>query len=144
MAQASSSPRSPAESIQEPPALDVLVEHFVAAKRSLSSTAQVYRANEIVQDARRLVEEHAVLSAKSTFVRNGLNEQLHVLHTIGAGVDSVSREAQVDFQVDTSYASTSIHVSEPVHRPSSDHSMSPTIVCRQHFLPCARLSSAEN
>jgi len=94
-----SSPRSAAGSYQEAPTLDRLVGHLVAAKRSLSSSAQVYRANEIVQEARLSVEKSAVLRAKNTFVRNGVDEQVHVLHAAGAGLERVAREAQVDFQV---------------------------------------------
>jgi len=94
---ASASP-SPTASIHEPPTLDRLVVYFVAAKRSLSSTSQVWRANKIVQEARRLVEEHAVLKAKNTFVRHGVEEQVNVLHSVGTGLETVAREAQVEFQ----------------------------------------------
>lgn len=95
----SSSPQqSPAASTHEAP-LEQLVEHFVAAKRSLSSTALVYRANEIVQDARGHIEECAILRAKNTFLRSGVDEQVNVLNSVRSGLDSVSAEAQVDFQV---------------------------------------------
>ena len=93
--------QSPSESVHSPPTLDRLITHFVAAKKSLSSTSQVYRANEIVQDARKALEEAAVLKAKNTFIRNGADEELHVLQAVGTGLDTVGREAQVDFQVST-------------------------------------------
>lgn len=95
---ASPSSPSPNASIHEPASLDTLVAYFVAAKRSLSSTKQVWRADEIVRQARRLVEEHAVLKAKNTFVRTGVDEQVNVLHSVGTGLETVGREAQVDFQ----------------------------------------------
>jgi len=89
---------SPNASIHEPATLDRLVVYFVAAKRSLSSTSQVSRADEIVRGARRLIEEHAVLKAKNTFVRTGVDEQVNVLHSVGTGLETVGREAQVEFQ----------------------------------------------
>ncbi|KAF2221704.1 autophagy-related protein 17 [Elsinoe ampelina] len=88
---------SPAGSLSEPPSLDRLVAYFVAAKRSLSATTHVYKANEIVEDARALVEQGGVLKAKNTYVRNGIEEQIHVLQNIHGGLESVGLEAQLDF-----------------------------------------------
>lgn len=90
---------SPAGSISEAPSLERLVACFVAAKRSLSATSHVYKANEIVEDARSLVEEGGILRAKNTYVRNGVEEQFHVLQNIHGGLEAVGQEAQVDFQV---------------------------------------------
>ncbi|PSK60589.1 hypothetical protein B9Z65_739 [Elsinoe australis] len=89
---------SPAGSISEAPSLERLVACFVAAKRSLSATSHVYKANEIVEDARSLVEEGGILRAKNTYVRNGVEEQFHVLQNIHGGLEAVGHEAQVDFQ----------------------------------------------
>lgn len=80
------------------PSLDVLVGHFVAAKKSLASTSHVYRANEIVEDARALIEEAAVLKSKNTYVRNGVQEQVRILRNIHGGLEAVGLEAQIDFQ----------------------------------------------
>lgn len=85
-------------SYYEAPTLEHLVDHFVAAKRSLSSTTHVYRANEIVHGARGLVEQSAVLRAKNTHLRSGVAEQIHLLDSVHGGLDSVGREAEVDFK----------------------------------------------
>jgi autophagy-related protein 17 len=87
---------SPSRSIDE---LERLVHHFVAAKRSLSSTASVSRAHHVVITARRLVEETAVLSAKNAFVRQGVLEEANVLVAVRDGLDSIGRETDVDFKV---------------------------------------------
>lgn len=85
-----------ASSIDE---LERLVLHFVAAKRSLSSTASVSRAHHVVTTARRLVEETAVLSAKNAFVRQGVLQEANVLVAVRDGLDTVGRETDVDFKV---------------------------------------------
>jgi autophagy-related protein 17 len=87
---------SPSRSIDE---LERLVQHFVAAKRSLSSTASVSRARHVVTTARRLVEETAVLSAKNAFVKQGVLEEANVLVAVRDGLDSIGRETDVDFKV---------------------------------------------
>ena len=87
---------SPSRSIDE---LERLVQHFVAAKRSLSSTASVERAHHVVTTARRLVEDTAVLSAKNAFVRQGVLEEANVLVAVRDGLDSIGRETDVDFKV---------------------------------------------
>ncbi|KAK8208973.1 autophagy protein 17 [Zalaria obscura] len=89
---------SPSASYNGEPTLEQLVTHFVAAKRSLSATTDAYRANEIVNTARELIEETAVLQAKNTFVRHGVEEEVSVLHSIRDGLDSVGRNAEVEFK----------------------------------------------
>ena len=79
--------------------LERLVQHFVAAKRSLSSTALVARAHDVVTTARHLVEESAVLSAKNAFLRQGVLEEANVLVAVRDGLDSIGRETDVDFKV---------------------------------------------
>ncbi|KAF2154702.1 APG17-domain-containing protein [Myriangium duriaei CBS 260.36] len=93
-----SHPTSRVPSPDQPPPLDLLVGYFVSAKKSLSSTSHVYRANEIVEDARALVEEGAVLKAKNAYVRNGVEEQVRILRNIHGGLEAVGLEAQIDFQ----------------------------------------------
>lgn len=93
-----SGPTSPAGSTHEP-TLSGLVQHFVAAKRSLSSTTHVFRANEIVHDARGFVEESAILRAKNTFIRHGVAEQVELLHSVHDSLESVGADAQLEFQV---------------------------------------------
>lgn len=90
---------SPSHSYEETPTLERLVTHFLAAKRSLSSTDQVYRANEIVNGARSHIEESAVLQAKNTFLRKGVDEEVHALHSVRDGLDTVGRTAELEFKV---------------------------------------------
>ncbi|KAI5199236.1 APG17-domain-containing protein [Aureobasidium subglaciale] len=86
---------SPERSIDE---LEGLVQHFVAAKRSLSSATLISRAHDIVTTARALVEETAVLTAKNAFVRQGVLEEANVLVAIRDGLDNIGRETDVDFK----------------------------------------------
>lgn len=66
--------------------VEVLVEHLLAAKRSLSSITLVLRANEIETSARRLHEEAVILSAQTAFLRRGVAEQVRVLRALRRGM----------------------------------------------------------
>lgn len=92
---------SPAASLHESESLTLerLITHFVAAKRSLSATSHVYRANEIVDTARSLVEECAVLGAKNAFLERGVNEEANALTAVRAGLDDVAKHAHDEFTV---------------------------------------------
>ena len=73
----------------QPPSLERLVLHFVAAKKSLTATQHVYRATELASSSRALVEEIAALNAKTSYARRGVDEQLETLREIrGAVADS--------------------------------------------------------
>lgn len=80
------------------PQLETLVSHLVAAKRSLSSINHVWRANEIVTTARSALEESVVVSARTGFLRRGLNNQLRLLYGVRAEVEEVSHRGRADFQ----------------------------------------------
>lgn len=93
------SPQSPTSSagseshyLQEPD-LPQLVGFFVAAKRSILSTSYLLRANEIVNSARSLLEENAILAAKNSFLRSTVEEQAGTLEAIRLGVSAVGEEA---------------------------------------------------
>ncbi|KAL1638739.1 Autophagy-related protein 17 [Diplodia intermedia] len=96
------SPQSPAASIGSldngPPSLEQLVAHFVSAKRSLASIHHVWRANEVVTQARQLLEVDAVLTSKIAFLGRGLEEQTKTLRTLRYGVDMVGVEGHDEFQ----------------------------------------------
>lgn len=96
------SPQSPAASTDSldngPPSLEQLVSHFVSAKRSLASIHQVWRANEVVTQARQLLEVDAVLTSKIAFLRRGLDEQTKTLRTLRYGVDLVGVEGHDEFK----------------------------------------------
>ncbi|KAK3117964.1 autophagy protein 17 [Teratosphaeriaceae sp. CCFEE 6253] len=91
-------PSSPEVSVhQGPPSLERLVAHFVSAKRSLTSISHVWRANEVVTSSRALVEEIALLRAKNTFARHGVDDQVDVLQTIRANVADAGEIAAREF-----------------------------------------------
>ncbi|EMC93855.1 hypothetical protein BAUCODRAFT_75053 [Baudoinia panamericana UAMH 10762] len=78
--------------------LEHLVRHFVTAKKSLSSTTHVWRANELVTSSRTLIEEIAVLNARNAFARKGVDDQIDILYTLKHGVAQVGEVAADEFQ----------------------------------------------
>jgi autophagy-related protein 17 len=60
-------------------AVETLVEHLLAAKRSLSSMTLVLRANDLSTHARQLHEESVILSAQTAFVKKGIDDQTKLL-----------------------------------------------------------------
>lgn len=95
------SPSSPASSlhVSESATLSKLIAHFVAAKRSLAATNHVYRANDIVDTARSLIEECAILGAKNHFLQRGVNDEANALTAVRDGLDSVARVTNDEFKV---------------------------------------------
>lgn len=79
------------------PQLETLISHLVAAKRSLSSINHVWRANEIVTAARSALEESVVVSARTGFLRRGLNNQLRLLYNVRTEVEEVSLRGRSEF-----------------------------------------------
>ncbi|PYH95284.1 kinase activator [Aspergillus ellipticus CBS 707.79] len=79
------------------PQLEALISHLVAAKRSLSSISHVWRANEIVTSARSALEESVVVSARTGFLRRGLNNQLRLLYNVRSEVEEVSLRGRSEF-----------------------------------------------
>ncbi|KAL6716870.1 Autophagy-related protein 17 [Lecanora helva] len=76
------SPRQQAASSTPTSALESLIPHLLASKRSLSSISHVYRANEICSSTRHALENSAVLTARSTFLRSGICSQLEILQKV--------------------------------------------------------------
>lgn len=79
--------------------LQTLVQHLLASKRSLSSINTVWRANEIVTSARATLEESAILTARTEFLRSGISEQVKILRKVRGGVESVYKDGQREFKV---------------------------------------------
>lgn len=79
------------------PQLDTLISHLVAAKRSLSSINHVWRANEIVTSARSALEETVIVSARTGFLRRGLNNQLRLLYGVRTEVQEISLRGRSEF-----------------------------------------------
>jgi autophagy-related protein 17 len=59
--------------------VELLVQHLLDAKRSLSSMASVLRANELVTAGRQAHEESVILGAQAQFLRRGINDQVRLL-----------------------------------------------------------------
>jgi autophagy-related protein 17 len=89
----------PPEPAYQEPGLDKLVTFFIAAKRSLSATTNVYRANEIVTAARDDLTENAVLSAKNAFLGRAISDQVAAVEAAHKGAELISVETHDDFQV---------------------------------------------
>ncbi|EZG04103.1 hypothetical protein H106_05786 [Trichophyton rubrum CBS 735.88] len=79
------------------PDLDTLVSHLAAAKRSLSSIHHVWRANEIVTAARAALEESVIVSARTGFLRRGLDEQIRLLFKVRTEVEEVAHRGRAEF-----------------------------------------------
>jgi len=82
----------------EPPSLERLVLHFVAAKKSLTATQHVYRATELASSSRALVEEIAALNAKTAYARRDVDEQLETLREIRGAVADAGDRAGDEFK----------------------------------------------
>lgn len=91
------------------PTLEDLVNHFVASKRSLSSTTTLWRANEIANSARLLLEENAILSAKNSFIRCSIGEQIDALEAVRRGIGLVEAEVKTEFKVGPESPSSNYH-----------------------------------
>ncbi|KAL4803443.1 autophagy-related protein 17 [Aspergillus unguis] len=85
------------EAQHETPPLETLISHLIAAKRSLSSINHVWRANEIVTSARSTLEESVVVSARTGFLRSGLNKQLRLLYSVRSEVEDISLRGRSEF-----------------------------------------------
>ncbi|OAL43765.1 hypothetical protein IQ07DRAFT_523386 [Pyrenochaeta sp. DS3sAY3a] len=101
--------RSFAQDNTRPLTLEDLVTHFVAAKRSLNTQTVLWRANDIVNAARDLLEENAILAAKNTSIRNIVAQQVDALEAVRHGVDVIEVEVETEYKqllhdVDTSFA----------------------------------------
>ncbi|EXF84411.1 kinase activator [Colletotrichum fioriniae PJ7] len=78
--------------------VETLVEHLLAAKRSLSSMTAVLRANEIATDARQAHEEAVVLYAETQFLRRAISEQLALLMKVRRGLKRTYDAGKRDFK----------------------------------------------
>jgi autophagy-related protein 17 len=107
------SPTSPASSISSAGSrrsfdqnrsqtLGDLISHFVASKRALNTQTVLWRANDLVNTARELLEENAVLAAKNTCIRNIVEQQVDALEAVRRGVSDIEAEITVEFKVELS------------------------------------------
>ncbi|KAI9715314.1 MAG: autophagy protein 17 [Chrysothrix sp. TS-e1954] len=80
------------------PILERLVRHFVAAKRALSATHHVWRANRVVASSKVALEDIVTLDAKNHFLKSGVDRQLHNLRKIHYGLALVASDGHADFK----------------------------------------------
>lgn len=78
--------------------LEVLVEHLLHAKRSLSSITLVLRANELATHARQLQLEAVVQSAQTAFLRSSIKEQTGILNRLRDGLLQTYEWSDADFK----------------------------------------------
>lgn len=117
------SPTSPASSTSSvasrrsfdqnrPQTLEDLVQLFVASKRSLNTQTVLWRANEIVNTARELLEENAILAAKNASIRNIVEQQIDSLEAVRRGIHVVETEVESEFKVPTATFHLSARVTD--------------------------------
>ena len=82
---------------QQATPLESLVSHLLASKRSLSSVNHVLRANELVTTTRKSLEVNVITTARSGFLRSGIDEQVKVLDQVCTGSESVARHGNAEF-----------------------------------------------
>ncbi|KAF3769760.1 autophagy-related protein 17 [Cryphonectria parasitica EP155] len=90
---------SPASSAVHSPSVSVetLVEHLLAAKRSLASVRLVLRANDLTTHARQLHEESVILGAQTAFLRTGVGEQIKLLARVTGSMNKTYKASRREF-----------------------------------------------
>jgi hypothetical protein len=76
-----------------------LIDHLLAAKRSLVAINDVWRANELVTRAQEALEESVVLAARIGFINRAIESQRIFLKRIRNGIESIGRKAHHEFEV---------------------------------------------
>ena len=78
--------------------VDTLVNHLLAAKRSLSAMTLVLRANELVNAARHSHEETAILRAQAGFLRSSILDQAMILVRVRRTLQATYDWGKKDFK----------------------------------------------
>lgn len=78
--------------------LETVVSHLLASKRSLSSINHVYRANELVTATRNSLETSVITSARTEFLRSGIDSQVQILTRVRNNIEGVAREGAAEFK----------------------------------------------
>ncbi|KAK3179898.1 autophagy protein 17 [Lecanicillium sp. MT-2017a] len=79
--------------------VETLVNHLLAAKRSLSSMNHVLRANELATAARNVQEEAHILKAQSGFLRGATLDQAAILVRVRRSLQATYDWGKKDFKV---------------------------------------------
>lgn len=94
---------SPTDSLRSEPSvptetpLDTLVSHLLASKRSLSAVTHVYHANELVTSTRKSLETSIITSARTEFLRSGVDSQVRILDRVRKNTEGVANESATEF-----------------------------------------------
>ncbi|CAI6087078.1 unnamed protein product [Clonostachys chloroleuca] len=78
--------------------VDTLVNHLLAAKRSLSTISVVFRANELATNARNEHEDAAILAAQSRFLRRSILDQTAILARLRRSLQATYNWGTNDFK----------------------------------------------
>lgn len=78
--------------------LESLVSNLLAAKRSLSSINHVYRANELITSTRKSLETSVITSARTDFLRTGIESQVKILTRARNNTEGVANEGAAEFK----------------------------------------------
>ncbi|CAH0052570.1 unnamed protein product [Clonostachys solani] len=78
--------------------VDTLVNHLLAAKRSLSTISVVFRANELATNARNEHEDAAILAAQSRFLRRSILDQTAILARLRRSLQATYNWGTSDFK----------------------------------------------
>ena len=81
--------------------LETLVSHLLASKRSLSSINHVVRANELVTSTRQSLETSVITSARTEFLRSGMDSQVKILIQVHANTEKTRQEGAEEFMAVT-------------------------------------------
>ena len=104
MASSSSSLRPPSPKPQAPSnvstsaPLETLVSHLLASKKSLSTINDVQRANDLCTSTRTALEQAAVTTARTSFLRSGILSQLSVLQDVHRSTSASARQIKSEFE----------------------------------------------
>lgn len=79
--------------------VETLVEHLLAAKRSLSSMTLVLHANSLSNHAHQLHEESVILGAQTAFLRRGIADQHSLLKHVCDGMIKAHDVSKREFRI---------------------------------------------
>jgi autophagy-related protein 17 len=82
-----------------PVSIETLVEHLLAAKRSLSTMTLILRADEIARLARASHEESVILAAESEYLRRGIAGQLGLLSRVQRALTRTKEGGKREFKM---------------------------------------------
>lgn len=78
--------------------LDTLISHLLASKKSLSTIHDVQRANDLCTSTRTALEQTAITTARTSFLRSGITSQVSVLQHVHQNTSSTARQVKSEFE----------------------------------------------